>query len=235
MPTLIYCGGASRRFSEIALAAGFAYGCRSDHKPSQAVTFADLNWKRPDLARHAVFVAEHQPRFAVAPDVLDLSALPETLRYAERLATHAQRVILVPKACGVIERLPRGEAWLMLGYSVPTRYGGSPNLLAEFAGWPVHLLGGSPVRQLPLAHYLDVVSADGNAATQAAEWGTVFDAQRWRWVSGDAAKTLVPAGPDLPYRAFTHSCREIVTAWRIATGRAERLAGVTPGLPWLAV
>lgn len=216
-PVLIYCAGASRRFSEIALAAGFAYGCRSDHKPNHAVTFADLNWKRPDLDRHAAFVSEHTPGFAVAPDVLDLDQLPATLRYAERLARHAERVIVVPKAAGTMQRLPR-EPWLVVGYSVPTQYGGSEVLMAEMSGWPVHLLGGSPVRQLPLRHYLDVVSVDGNAATRAAEWGTVFDGRRCRWVSGDAAKGLVPGGPDLPYRAFEHSCREIVRAWGAAQG-----------------
>jgi hypothetical protein len=211
MPVLIYCAGGSRQFSDIAVAAGFAYGCRSDHKPNHPVVFADLDWKRPDLDRHRAFVAEHRPRFAVAPDVLDPAALPETLRYAERLAAHAERVIVVPKVDDVVEALPR-DPWLMLGYSVPTKYGGCQLMLGSFAGWDVHLLGGSPVKQLPLAHYLRVVSADGNAAARAAAWGKVFDGRKW--LSSAASAAVCPMGPDLPYRAFDLSCRAIVSAWR---------------------
>lgn len=76
--------------------------------------FADLNWKQPDLDRHYAFVSEHRPQLAVAPDVLDLDELVPTLRYAERLAGVADRVIIVPKAGGVMELLPK-EAGSSLG------------------------------------------------------------------------------------------------------------------------
>jgi hypothetical protein len=206
-PMLVYCAGRGGRFADIAVAAGFVYGCRSDYKPSHSVGFADLNWKTPDLDRHQAFVRDHAPIFAVAPDVLELASLAATLRYAESLACWAERVIVVPKARGVMERLPK-EPWLVIGYSVPTKYGGTGLLMAEMAGWPVHLLGGSPGRQLNLAYYLTVVSADGNAATRAAEFGTVFDARTRGWVAG-----AEPRGPDLPYRAFARSCEQIMCAW----------------------
>lgn len=206
-PLLIYCAGASRQFADIALAAGFVYGCRSDHKPNHPVRFADLNWKTPDLDQHHAFVRAHQPTLAVAPDVLELATLDATLRYAETLAQWAQYVIVVPKAVGVLDRLPR-EPWLVIGYSVPTKYGGTDLLMAELDGWPVHLLGGSPGKQLNLADYLNVVSADGNAAARAAEYGSVFDARTRRW-----QRSVEPLGPDLPYRAFARSCEQIVRAW----------------------
>lgn len=206
-PLLIYCAGASRRFADIAIAAGFVYGCRSDHKPNHAVRFADLNWKKPDLDQHLGFVREHRPLLAVAPDVLDLGDLSSTLRYAESLAEWADRVIIVPKAPGVMDQLPH-EPWLVVGYSVPTRYGGAGLLMAEMAGWPVHLLGGLPGRQLELAHYVHVFSADGNAAAKAAEFGAVFDARSRKW-----QMRAEPLGPDLPYRAFARSCAQIVRAW----------------------
>lgn len=209
-PLLIYCAGGSRRFGEIARAEGFAYGCRSDHAPSYPPVFVDLDWRKPDLDHHLGFVALHQPRLAVAPDVTDLGQLPATLRYAEQLARYVEKVILVPKVPGMIERLPR-EPWLLLGYSVPTRYGGADGtLLWEWAGWPVHLLGGSPAAQLNLAHYLDVFSADGNAAQRAALRGVWFDGRHWR--TRDAEVSL---GPDLPYRTFARSCAEIVRAWQV--------------------
>jgi hypothetical protein len=172
------------------------------------VNFADLNWKKPDLDRHSAFVREHRPMLAVAPDVLALDELTPTLRYAESLAEWADRVIIVPKAPGVMERLPR-EPWLVVGYSVPTKYGGTDLMMAELLGWPVHLLGGLPGRQFDLAHYLDVVSTDGNAAARWAEYGSVFDGRTRRW-----QHRVEPQGADMPYRAFARSCQQIVQMWR---------------------
>jgi hypothetical protein len=43
--TLVFCAGRNRRYAEIALAHGFAYGCRSDYRPLFPVAFADLNWR----------------------------------------------------------------------------------------------------------------------------------------------------------------------------------------------
>lgn len=212
--TLIYCAGRGGRFAEIAVAAGFSYGCRSDYRPSHPVAFADLDWKRPNREQHLAFVREHRPRFAVAPDILALDDLPDVLAYGERLAAYAERVLIVPKVAGVMEALPR-LPWLMIGYSVPTQYGGADALLLpELAGWDVHLLGGSPQAQLTLAPYMRVVSVDGSAATKAARFGTWFCSRRRQWVS---RREGVAAGPDLPYRTFERSCSEIVRAWKGAS------------------
>lgn len=212
MTDLVYCASHGKRFAAIAVAAGFGYGCRSEQRnPPHPVVFADLDWKRPNLDRHLAFVIEQRPRYAVAPDLLDRAALCDTLRFAERLAAHAERVIVVPKYPHAVADLPR-EPWLMLGYSVPTKYGGADGqLLWEWTGWPVHLLGGSPQAQLRLRYYLNVVSADGNAAQGAARRGVWWSARSGGWRTRD---TAVPLGPDLPYRCFERSCREIRTAWQ---------------------
>jgi hypothetical protein len=208
-PLLIFCAGRNRRYAEIALAAGFSYGCRSDYRPLFPVAFADLNWQTPDLDRHAAFVAQHRPRLAVAPDVLTLDALDATLRYAEQLATHAEGIIVVPKVDGVLERLPR-LPWLVLGYSVPTRYGSVGSALDwDFHGWPVHLLGGSPQRQMHLSRYLRVTSADGNSHMKAARWGSFWEHGGW----ASKARGL-PRDTGGPYRAFALSCTNIAAAWR---------------------
>jgi hypothetical protein len=210
MPILVFCAGNSARWAEIAIGAGMAYGCRSDYRPTHPVTFADLNWRTPDLDAHLAFVRQHRPHLAVAPDVLSLDALPRTLAYAERLAEYAQRVIVVPKCPGVVAQLPE---WIVIGYSVPTRYGAAdPLLLYELGDRPVHLLGGSPMAQQSLAHYVNVYSADGNATQRAAEFGTWFDGRSWK-----GGKDGMAPGPDLPYRAFARSCQEVVAAWRRLT------------------
>jgi hypothetical protein len=216
VPRLIFCAGRNRRYAEIALAHGFAYGCRSDYRPLFPVVFADLNWRAPDLDRHAAFVAEHRPALAVAPDVLRPDALPDTLRYAERLARHAARVLIVPKCEGVLDRLPAGEPWLVVGYSVPTRYGGADGvLLPDVRRFPVHLLGGTPHAQLVLAHYLDVSSADGNSHMKAAAFQKFW--KSGRWVNGHYDDPTFDPGHDAPYRAFARSCANIAAAWRDLT------------------
>jgi hypothetical protein len=207
---LIFCAGRTRRYAEIALAAGFLYGCRSDYRPLFPVHFADLNWKAPDLDAHLAFVREQRPRIAVAPDVLAEDDLPAALRYAERLAAHAPAVVVVPKVQGLLLRLPR-EPWLRVGYSVPTAYGSrGPTLDLEYAGWPVHLLGGSPRAQLRLAARLAVASADGNSLMKAARFGTFWDGRGW---NGGGGGRGVPPGPGQPYRAFARSCAAVAATW----------------------
>ena len=215
---LIFCAGRTRRYAEIALAHGFAYGCRSDYRPLFPVVFADLDWKGangPDAARvrerHLAFVRDHRPAIAVAPDVLAASELPAALAYAGRLAAHAGRVVVVPKVFGLIERLP-DEPWLVVGYSVPTDYGSAGTAMPlEYGQRPVHLLGGSPGEQLRLAAAFRVTSADGNALIKGARYGTFWTPAGWR---GGGRGEPRGTGPDLPYRAFARSCANVAAAWR---------------------
>lgn len=217
MVRLIYCAGGSTRYAPIAIEEGFLYGARSDDKPYFKVSFADINWRKPDLEKHLAFVQKHRPLLAVAPDVEHEDQLTHVLEYTERLAQYATHVIIVPKAFNVIERIPR-EPYIVLGYSVPTKYAGLDMLGTwDFQGWPVHLLGGSPAVQLHLAHYLNVFSADGNSSQLAARHGTFFSAKTGGWVSRSPE---IPLGKDLPYRAFRKSCQEIRKAW-------ERFDGTT--------
>jgi hypothetical protein len=218
MTILIYCASHGRRYADIAVAAGFAYGCRAEQKRSPyPVTFCDLDWKQPKYAEHMTFVKQTQPVFAVAPDLLDPTKLGQTLSYARRLADFARYAIIVPKYDGAIRDLPH-EPWLVLGYSVPTKYGGTEIPVEDFMGRPVHLLGGNPMNQMALAERLHVISADGNAHQGAARHGVVYDATEHRW---KARHPAVPAGPDLPYRAFAYSCAQIQLAWAQQGGRNE--------------
>jgi len=154
--------------------------------------------------------------------VLDLERhdqLDEVLSWATEAAQHVQTVIIIPKAHGVIAELPRtiGGATVRLGYSVPTRYGGTTVPLHEFEGWPVHLLGGSPEKQMKLWRKLDVWSADTNYTKRMAQSGYFWSDVRWSKIrywpqlseSGDTATVT-----DVPYEAFRRSCINIMAAWR---------------------
>lgn len=212
---LIYCAAGSTKYGPIAVEEGYLYGCRSDGKPSQdRVSFVDINWRKisPEyLDHHIKVVYNHKPLFAVAPDIEDLSKFDETLHYARQLAKYSKYVIIVPKAEGVVDLLPR-EDWIVVGYSVPSKYAGADLIgMWDLQGWSVHLLGGSPQAQLHIAHYLNVVSVDGNAAQGAAAHGVFFSSKTGEWVSRSPE---VPIGPDLPYRAFRRSCQEIKISWK---------------------
>jgi hypothetical protein len=208
-PMLIYCAGYGRRYASIAVAHGYAYGCRSDMLPHHPVYFVDINWQKADLDYHKAFVRKHRPAMAVAPDLEWPNLLQPVLRYGLELARWAQRVVFVPKYAGAVAAIP-DEPWVVLGYSVPTGYSGAPDaVLQELGCRPVHLLGGSPQAQLALAKILNVVSVDGNAAQRAARFGRCWTQASNGWSRRDQ----ISPGPDAPYRAFARSCAEIRRAW----------------------
>jgi len=143
------------------------------------------------------------------------------LEWAEEAAQFSKVVMIVPKVTGIIARLPRtiGGADVRLGYSVPTKHGGTFVPAWEFSGWPVHLLGGSPHKQRELSAYFDTVSIDGNMFQKMAvrycsfyvvnsrrykrgHWPSLLEADGKKW------------GEGAPYEAFRRSCANIIAMWR---------------------
>lgn len=224
---LIYCAAGNQRLAEIAVAHGFHYGAQlpgTVYTDVAAVYFADQDWKKPNRAKYMAALARHRPHMATVLDWDREEQLPEVLDWAEEAAQYVRVVVVIPKVFGGIRRLPRtiGGAEVRLGYSVPTRYGGTQVPVWEFGGWPVHLLGGSPAQQMRLAHYLDVVSADGNMAQLMAtsycafwrpgrrpftnSWPSILQADGQEWGNGGT-------DADAPYEAFRRSCQNIMSAW----------------------
>ncbi|HSV85305.1 MAG TPA: DUF6610 family protein [Levilinea sp.] len=226
--TLIYCADGNRRFADIAISAGFKYGAQLPNKIYFPLYFADQNWRKPDRAAYMSALAKHRPEMATVLDWERDEQLPEVLSWAEEGAQYANRVLIIPKVNGGVSKIPRrvGGADVILAYSVPSKYGGTKLPLWDFAGWPVHLLGGSPNAQikyyLHLAGICDVVSADGNYMLKMAlsycsyyshHRADVPNARRHPWV------TLVEADgerwkSDALYEAFRRSCVNIMTTWK---------------------
>ncbi len=207
---LVYCADGNRRFAEIAIAHGFRYGARLPARGLPfAPWFADQDWKKPDRRRYMAELEKHSPHMATVLDLERTEQLSEVLDWAEEAAQYVQVVLIIPKIFGIIESLPRriGSAEVRLAYSVPTRYGGTDVPIWEFAGWPIHLLGGSPHSALRLRNYLDVHSADGNyhnlLATRFAKY----------WQDGKE-RQIHPPRLDAMYDAFERSCVNIMAAWR---------------------
>jgi len=205
---LIYCASGNKRFAQIAIDAGFLYGAQLPGTIYHPIFFADQNWKKPNRERYMLALKQHKPNMATVLDLERPDQLDDVLAWAEEAAALVEVVLIVPKYSGAIDQLPRsiGGRAIRLGYSVPTRYAGTEVPLWEFGGWPVHLLGGNPQNQMALRAYLDVHSADGNAAHRAAcEWCIAWEKGRW-------SKTKF-YGIDAMYVAFDISCRNIMTAW----------------------
>ena len=221
MIDLIYCAGGNRRFAEIAIAAGFLYGSQLPETVYYPIHFADQDWKKPDRAAYMAALATHKPQIATVLDLERREQLPDVLAWAEEAAAHVETVIIIPKVSGIIDEIPHriGGAGVRLGYSVPTKYGGTDVPLWEFQDRPVHLLGGSPPKQRTIARYLNVRSADGNMINRVAvKWCMVFDPER-RAPDRDLWCRLweyngTKEADDAPYKAFEISARNVINYWR---------------------
>lgn len=216
-PELIYCAGKNPRFEAVAFVAGFGIGVQLPNTVYHPIVFADQDWEHPNRAAYMSALAKHRPRMATVLDLERDDQRDEVLGWAEEAAQYVARVLIIPKVSGIIEAIPRriGGADVVLGYSVPTRHGGTYVPVWEFSGWPVHLLGGSPHRQMELARYMDVVSTDGNMALQQSGSCRFWSARKGRsghWVQ------LRDIGIDLPIdnnlEAFRLSCENIMEAWK---------------------
>lgn len=184
-PELIYCANGGRWAAEIAVALGYTYGAQLPGSTPYPPQFADQDWKRPNFDAYMRALETRRPRMATVLDWEREDQLPDVLRWAEAAAQYVtETIIIIPKVTGGIGRLPRtiGGREVRLGYSVPTAFGATAIPSWEFAGWPVHLLGGPPNRQHELARYLNVRSVDGNYANKmAVRWIQAYSAIRLQY------------------------------------------------------
>ena len=211
MIDLIYCAGGNKKFAQAAINAGFLYGSQLPHTVHFPLYFADQDWKKPNRQKYFTALATHKPHVATVLDWEKSGQLNEVLAWAEEAASHVETVIIIPKVQGGIKQLPRivGGKQIRLGYSIPTKFGGTGLPYSDFIGWPVHLLGGSPHNQMKLAKYLNVVSVDCNYHMMMAERHNKFWANgKWHELS-----SLGHVDNDAPYRAFELSCKNMVKAW----------------------
>lgn len=228
VPVLIYCADGNRRFAEIAIDAGFKYGAQVPNTVYFEPFFCDQDWKRPNREKYIAALAQHKPHIASVLDFERQEQLSEVLGWAEDAAQHADVVMIIPKVIGGIDQLPRtiGGKPVRLGYSVPTKFSGTQVPVWEFAGWPIHLLGGSPRAQFRLSHYLNVTSVDGNMfQLMAVKYGAYFTINRipgarnhpWPTLKESNGGTLWGDGSakaDVPYEAFRRSCKNIMAMWK---------------------
>lgn len=218
---LFYCAAGNPRFAQIAIDVGWYYGAQTVNKVGFKPLFADQNPnKPPNREDYIASLAAHKPYMATVLDWGRSSQFDEVMAWANEAAQHVSVVVIIPKVEGEVWRVPESIAGkpVRLGYSVPTSHGKTDVPLHEFGRRPVHLLGGSPNKQLELASVLNVVSADGNYAQKLA-----LTAQFWTPRLGVNGR--VKHWPyleeidgyrhdDAPYEAFRRSCANIRAAWQ---------------------
>jgi hypothetical protein len=217
MPQLIYCAGKNRRFEAVALAAGYGLGAQLPNTIYHPIVFADQDWKRPNRAAYMAAIAQHRPSTVTVLDLERPDQRAEVLDWAQEAARYCDRILIIPKYSGAIDGMPRtvGGAEVVLAYSVPTKHGGTYVPVWEFTGWPVHLLGGSPHRQMELSRYMHVVSTDGNMANKMSHAGRFWHPQKgpkghWR----NLREFGIDLETDNNLEAFRRSCENIAEAWR---------------------
>jgi len=169
---------------EIAVQHGWLPGARytnlRDVKRFPHLGFLDIDWKKYDFRRHLDAAKLMKPMVTVARDVEERRDLRRVIDQAYRLLEYAKYVIVVPKDPLLENNLCRViPPEFILGFSVPTRYGGTK--LSPYAfRRPVHLLGGRPDVQRRLAELMPVFSIDTNRFTLDAAFGDYFDGEIFR-------------------------------------------------------
>jgi len=212
IPKIIYCGTTNRRLAQIAVSAGFLFGCRlpcnlPDDLPP--LYFSDQNWRKPQPQLYARGVKRYRPTMATITDIESCVQLPSVIDEAHAISAYVAEIIIIPKCSGVIDKLPNivNDTRIILGYSVPTRYGGTSIDLIAFRGWPVHLLGGSVLRQISIFRNVrdtEIVSVDCNEHAKTAIYGEYYTRL------GQRKQLSRGAGM---YQAFASSCASIVYMW----------------------
>lgn len=214
---IIYCAGANEELDRIALEEGFTLGVRSDRLSHYPVQFVDINYKRPNFYQHWLRVGAERPKYASIVDLpegemTDADVCRMGAQYLW-LKDYCDFVIIIPKRPRQIALIPELPN-IVIGYSVPTSYGGAAYPLKELTGRKVHLLGGSPAEQFRYYSYLtdkgygQIVSVDGSAAKKGACFGDFWNGKRWQQNEY--------AGENHYYDSWRKSCRGIMRMWAVS-------------------
>lgn len=225
---LIYCGIGNKKLDQFAVQVGLLYGARLPIRElPYPIYFVDQDWKNPNLEKYKADIVKKKPSVCTVVDWEREEQEEEVFQWLDELTPLVEKIIVIPKLLGIIENIPKvyGDTEIILGYSVPTLYGKTDVSIGEFANRKVHLLGGSPHKQLKTYDSFvrvraSVVSVDCNyismKATRFCEFWTNKKGYSRYWV---AMKDVVGARlNDSLYTAFMLSCVNYVEAWNIKVG-----------------
>lgn len=197
LPIDMFITGMHPPYCCLAVVAGMKYGTRSTssdgrvNNPPKCLSFYagrhELQFIDNEFADynheiHVDFVKQYSPKYATVRDIMtesqcreagiDFYSLAQVLEFADELRQHTENVIVIPKY-DCLDDIP---ADVVLGYSIPTSYGGTPLPIEAFQGRPVHLLGGSWTQQRNALEILgdDVISVDNNQVMLLSGVGSYY-------------------------------------------------------------
>lgn len=220
MIDLIYCADGNPRLSQIAREEGWYLGFRSDGSFSLGKPlFIDIDYKHPNFERHLDVIAKYRPRYATVPDLSEsettVQDIERAMQQVARIQKYCDIPLVVPKRAEQLAILPVDVA---IGYSIPSSYGGAQFSIWEVAEYlqnrRIHLLGGSPRKQmqayLQLSPFAHVGSADGNyAQRQAIKYAMYWQRHSWHYHPCKGSN-----GKDLYFECWRWSCRNLMQAWQ---------------------
>lgn len=214
---LIYCSNGNYTLQKISMNCGFKFGLKLPYRKilDEPLYFADQDWKSPNRYKYMSYVHKYQPRVATVLDLEHRNQLSEVLSWTEEISLIVESIVIIPKCTGVIGKLPKivNGKKIILGYSVPTKYGSTSLHPKFFDGWDVHLLGGSPEKQISYKSQMNVVSIDCNYHSMKANkfgeyWTAKIDDKRWwRKLDGQYSHS------ERSTKAFEISCNNIFNHW----------------------
>ena len=206
---------------------GFLPGFREDcgYRETQyqnldlPVGMLDNDFRNPDLDRFVDQFFEHEPQVGVIGDVYERDDVDAHVAAAREIrASYPEaELIIVPKSRAVIDAIPED---LVLGYS----RGYADRLAHEFSdpadwrGRRVHILGGSPPKQLDAIRQLtrptltdeppaDIVGVDWNGLHRGAQFGEFWTADGWDDSGRDADHVTVR-------KTVRHSLARVREFWK---------------------
>jgi len=217
-------------FTLDAYKLGFLPGFREDcgyqetqyQNLSIPVGMLDNDFRNPDLERFVDRFFEHEPQVGVIGDVYERDDINDHVAAAREIqASYPEaELIIVPKSRTVIDAIPED---LVLGYS----RGYADRLAHEFSDPPdwrgrrIHILGGSPPKQLEAIRQLtrptlsadppaDIVGVgvDWNGLHRGAQFGEFWTTDGWDDSGRDADHVTV-------WRTVRHSLARIREFWKV--------------------
>lgn len=215
---IIYCSSGNYILQNIAENYGFEYGLRLPYNKSndKQLYFADQDWKNPNKNLYIHQVSIYKPKLATIMDIEHRFQLNDALDWGNKISHFVETIIMIPKCTGIINKLPRqiNGKNVILGYSVPSKYGKTKLNTNLFKGWKIHLLGGSPERQILFSNDLDVISIDCNYHSMKANkfgeyWTGKKDGNTRWWKKLDSCFI----GKNRSLKAFELSCKNISEYW----------------------
>jgi hypothetical protein len=214
-------------FALEAFRLGFLTGFREDCSYQQQqytnlelpVGMLDNDFRNPDLERYVARFFEYEPRVGVIGDAYDVDEVEDYVAAAREIQGSYPEadLVIVPKCHEVIDSIPDD---LVLGYS----RGYADRLAHEFSeptdwrGRHVHILGGSPPKQLNVIEQLtrptltgeppaDIVGLDWNGLHRGAQFGEFWTADGWDDSGRDADHVTVR-------KTVRHSLARVKEFWQ---------------------